>query len=198
MYAKNPVQDTKRHRPKERMSQIENISNAEVREHKTSVWHLLDYALSRSFGSSCEKADLTLNPGGYWECKKYFVSLSHCDGAVAVCVSKAPCGVDIEPESRKMGENVASRVLTEAEKERFSSLPEDKKPEALLEMWTRKESIFKSMHMKSFRADQIESDVAGCVTKIIDLGGVGYVVSVATDTPEKIRCYLPEGEKIDV
>lgn len=64
------------------------------------------------------------------------ISVSHCDGRVAVCLSSAPCAVDIEPETRNFS-RVASRYLAEAER----ALSDDPLFAGLV--WCAKEALYK-------------------------------------------------------
>lgn len=64
------------------------------------------------------------------------ISVAHCPGRIAVCISDRPCAVDIEPENRNFS-RVAPRFLTA--QERALS------PDSLLPgvVWCAKETLYK-------------------------------------------------------
>ncbi len=64
------------------------------------------------------------------------ISVAHCRDRVAVCISDAPCAVDIEPESRDFS-RVAPRYMTAAEQ----SLAADPLLPAVV--WCAKEALYK-------------------------------------------------------
>ena len=65
-----------------------------------------------------------------------FLSVSHCDGRVAVCLSSDRCAVDIEPASRDFS-RVADRYMTPAERD----LSQD--PLWPGYVWCAKEALYK-------------------------------------------------------
>lgn len=65
-----------------------------------------------------------------------YISVSHCDGRVAVCFSANPCAVDIEPETRNFS-RAASRYLAAAER----ALSDD--PSFPGVVWCAKEALYK-------------------------------------------------------
>lgn len=64
------------------------------------------------------------------------VGVSHCPGRIAVCISDAPCAVDIEPETRDFG-RAASRFLAPEER----ALADDPLLPAVV--WCAKETLYK-------------------------------------------------------
>lgn len=68
--------------------------------------------------------------------REVHISVSHCDGRVAVCLSSAPCAVDIEPETRNFS-RAASRYLADAER----ALSDD--PFFAGVVWCAKEALYK-------------------------------------------------------
>lgn len=64
------------------------------------------------------------------------ISVAHCPGRVAVCISDARCAVDIEPEARDAS-GVAQRFLTQTER----ALSSD--PRFMLTAWCAKETLYK-------------------------------------------------------
>jgi phosphopantetheinyl transferase len=182
--------------PAERAVQIEKVSNPDVRENMVSDWNLLTYGIDRSLGFNMNKVAPLRDENGIWVSDKCYFSLSHTKGVVAVAVSKAACGIDIEPLDRKVDPVIERKILTDTEREEYDKLPEDKKEGYLKRIWTRKESIFKSTYSKSFRPDQTESALDSCVTNKVEVNGEEFIVSVNTATPKKIRYYFPSSGKI--
>jgi len=64
------------------------------------------------------------------------IGVSHCPGRVAVCISDAPCAVDIEPESRDFS-RAAPRYMSPAER----ALSDD--PLLPAAVWCAKETLYK-------------------------------------------------------
>lgn len=72
-------------------------------------------------------------------------SLSHADGLVALAVSGAPVGVDIEPAARTAAmDEIATRVAHPRELAAAQALPEAERRRALLSLWVRKEALLKA------------------------------------------------------
>lgn len=65
------------------------------------------------------------------------ISISHTRGAAAVALSDAPVGVDVEPAGRTLHDWFPARFFTEAERALAAC------PEAVIEVWTRKEALLK-------------------------------------------------------
>lgn len=65
-----------------------------------------------------------------------YLSVSHCDGRVAVCISAGRCAVDIEPVTRNFG-RVLSRYMTPEEQ----ALADD--PQLPAAVWCAKETLYK-------------------------------------------------------
>ncbi|MBP5654452.1 MAG: lecithin retinol acyltransferase family protein [Clostridiales bacterium] len=186
-------------KPASRQVQIEDVANPDVKESMISDWNLLTYAIDRSLGLTQEKANFRRDGNGIWVSDKCYVSLTHCKGAVAVCVSKAPCGIDMEPQDRDINVSIERRILTDKERNAFEELTDEESRQAFLKkIWTRKESIFKSTYTASFRPEETESDADTCVTNTVETGGQKYMLSVNTTTPKKLRYYFPaEGKVIE-
>ena len=68
--------------------------------------------------------------------REVHIGVSHCPGRVAVCISDAPCAVDVEPESRDFS-RAASRYMSPAER----ALSDD--PLLPAAVWCAKETLYK-------------------------------------------------------
>ena len=84
--------------PEERAKELSSIGNATVKREKEAVWGLLIAAIG-SLGTNPDDVTFGRTENGKWFCDKFFFSLSHSHGAVAVAISDNPCGIDIEKRS---------------------------------------------------------------------------------------------------
>ena len=106
-----------------------------------------------------------------------FISLSHCDGLVAVAVSSCEVGVDAE-RVRDIDSKIAKRFFTELEQE-YVFETDDADINLFFEVWTRKEAMAKK------RGVGLSADKSFCTVKnhkqFKKLVSNGYVVSVCLD-----------------
>lgn len=173
----------------EREREIAAVSNPHLKAEKYYVWKLLEYALERSFGLHASKLTFEKTSCGKWRTDKCEFSLSHCDGAVAVAVSRHAIGVDIETMRPLSGERFADKILNEGESLLFSQVSPDEQERFLLEKWTAKESLFKMSGLPSFDPLAYDTLSGKLHTRPVTLAEQSYVLSVATDTPEVTRFY---------
>lgn len=174
---------------KERRAEIASVSNENVKREKYFVWQLLCYALERSFGPKAKKMKFAKQKHGGWSVGELSVSLSHGEGALAVAVSRAPVGVDIQGAASLRDEKIASRILTDGELSEYEKTPPEQRRERLIAIWTAKEAIFKSKGMDNFVPNQTDTLFASVRTDSIVINGEKYLWSVATATPERIRVF---------
>lgn len=171
--------------PKQRAAEIESCGSEKVKREKYCVWKLLEYALNRSFGLRLKKLRFDKTENGKWQTDGCFFSLSHCDGVVAVAVSRKEVGVDVEKITEKL-EAAKDRFLTKEESAEYA-LREDKLL-YLAEKWTQKESVFKMQGGKSFLPTAIQADEF--TTKSLRLKEKEeYVLSVAAADVKMVRTY---------
>ncbi len=143
-----------------READLEKTSNEALRAQRWLVWKLLEYAVKRSFGLSPAEAGFTRGKNGKWSANGVFISLSHTDTAVAAAVSNAPVGVDIEAPGARAEDRLGAlvrRTLTAEEKKLFP----DCTAEAFLDLWTKKEAIFKcrgGRHFSPSATDTLKTD----------------------------------------
>ena len=106
-----------------------------------------------------------------------FISLSHCDGLVAVAVSNKAVGVDSE-RVRNFDPNIAKRFFTELEQE-YVFGADDGADERFFEIWTRKEALAKHQGIG------LLDDTSVCTVENTDrfqtFAVDGYTVTVCTD-----------------
>ena len=174
----------------EREAEIDSVNNPRVKTEKYCVWKLLEYALERSFGLHADKLTFTKNEAGKWTTDKCFFSLSHCDGTVAVAVSRAAVGVDIEELHAISKDRFATKILTPGEYTLFEKIPSDEQEHFLLERWTGKESLFKQSDKPTFILRDHDTTAGQLRTQRITLSSRTYVLSVATPNPDILRSYI--------
>jgi phosphopantetheinyl transferase len=172
--------------PPRRQAQLEETGNETHRRQRYFVWKLLEYGLRRSLDLDLEQLALSLDDRGRWSCEECFFSLSHTKGAVAVAVSQAPVGVDVERLDRKLHPSLPKKLLTEAEQGAFASLDGAEQSRYLLAKWCKKESLFK--WQEAAACEPKEEACAGTVT----VAGQAYCWAAATEHPTQLRIYTLE------
>ncbi len=172
--------------PIKRRLEIENCSNEKVRLEKYSVWKLLAYAIKKSFGLKSKKLNFQKKENGQWVCDNCFFSLTHSENIVAVAVSNYPIGVDVE-KVKSHSEEVAKKVLTNNELQEFLRLDKKERVDFFIQKWTQKESVYKQNGAKTFEPRKIES--FNGESKIIELNGQQYGLSVASDKIQELRVF---------
>ena len=173
----------------ERMKEIESVSNERVKREKYYVWKLLCYALERSFGMRNERLRFKKESCGAWSVQDAEISISHSEGALAVAVSRAPVGIDIEAIRSPKSEKIVERVMTSAEEELYNAAPEGERDEEFIRIWTAKEAMFKSEGSEAFDPKKYDSANAKLRSDRITVGEKNYIWSVATETPERVRVF---------
>lgn len=145
---------------------------------------LLDKALADCDidGKTCK---LELTESGKWICDGAKFSISHSKNLIAVSVSSINHGVDVEFfDPNRFNFKLAQRIMTDTEK---LLPPNDFTPEKVIELWTKKESIFKlGVDKKSISDILVEAYLTK--TYAINLAGDKYVLSCATDNKSATFC----------
>lgn len=111
---------------------------------------------------------------------KVYLSVAHCRGRIAVCISDRPCAVDVEPEGRDFG-RAASRYLTAFERE----LSSDPLLPALV--WCAKETLYKYAGRKEL---DLLDDLH---VESVDLAGGRIVGRILGEEPIELRVFREEG-----
>ncbi|MBQ3182715.1 MAG: lecithin retinol acyltransferase family protein [Clostridia bacterium] len=172
-----------------RQRDIDGVSNDRVKREKYYVWKLLEYGLMRSFGIKAEELEFEKDKGGRYMTEGVEFSLSHSKGALAVAVSRAPVGIDIEDMGALCRESMPKRIMTDREYERYLSLTDEEKQKFFVNTWTAKEALFKASHSRRFIPRDADTADGGYRSYEKNIGGKLYSLSVATPTPERIRVY---------
>ncbi len=175
--------------PIERNDEINAVTNESARREKYCSWQLLKYALDRSLGLKIENISLSKDENGKWSTPSCYFSISHSHSLLAIAVSRAPVGIDIEALSAPLMPGFDEKVLTEKEKLEYASLTKENKDEYLISKWTAKEAFFKRDGKAAFIPREINIVDNELCVKSIELDSVKYFCSIATKTPEKIRFF---------
>lgn len=172
-----------------RQQEIDGLTNERVRREKYYVWKLLAYGLERSLGIKIADCAFTKDESGRYMTDGVEFSLSHSKNALAVAVSRAPVGVDIEPIKQERCEELAARAMTERELATFREAPEGERPLRFTKAWTAKEALFKASHGQRFEPASWNTETGSFRSYEITVGESACVLSVATETPERIKLY---------
>jgi phosphopantetheinyl transferase len=167
--------------PDERKREIERVRSERARAEKIAVWQLLEVALQSTYSLSLQQAEL-YKKHGKWNSRKCYLSLTHSDGLVAVALSNVPVGVDLETKAHfsttaRNGEEKFLKKICTAHEAQLIAQHNSLSP---IELWTRKESLFKREGKGFFIPSQIESDVNEVQTTFGCLNDKEYCLAVAT------------------
>lgn len=180
--------------PKERQDEVCACTCERVKREKYCAWRLLEYALERSLGKKLRDMEITKTENGKWVSPHVEFSLSHSHNAVCVAVSRKSVGVDIELLQSKINtERFCERILTDREAEIYEKQTSGQL-EFLLTKWSQKESLFKLSGEKSFSPKEQDTQKGNVVSKTLTVAGEDYILSVASETPERLRVF----EKISI
>jgi phosphopantetheinyl transferase len=135
-------------------------------------------------GLSLEQLRLTLHGSGRWSCEECFFSLAHSGQAVAVAISDAPIGVDLERLDRRVNPSLSRKILSPRQQEAFSLLDSSRQSRYLLETWCIRESLFKWREAAS--KDQPEPP---SLTGTVTVAGQDYCYGVVSDHSECLQIF---------
>ena len=121
-------------------------------------------------------------------------SVSHCDGLVAVCVTRGgACGVDVEDENRRRGSDVnklATRWLSAAERAAVEGTEDaEERARVFMQTWTVKEAYVKATGLgiagRPFREFDVDVDVSSGRLELSDgEAGEAWRVALIKPNPE--------------
>ena len=141
----------------ERRVEIEKMKNPQAKAEKFFAWLLLEYAVKTDFGYTLSSLNPRKTGNGKWVADSIYLSISHSDGIVAVAVSDKPVGVDVQREVVPRAKNFVKKVLNERELEELEKLPDEDKSKHLIELWSKKEALFKLDGDGVFSPKQIDT-----------------------------------------
>ena len=176
--------------PSSREEYINSATSDTVRHERFYVWRLLECALKRSLGVKLKRLDVKMCSDGSWSIGDLGVSLSHGGGALAVCISRVPVGVDVERVSARSIGHLSRRVLTEDEYALYESTDEGMREELMLTLWVKKEAIFKCRREESFSPSKISANGDGLTNGRVTVGDGEYIWAVATDSKSKVNLHV--------
>lgn len=171
--------------PALRNEAIQRCKDKLTKQQRYCVWRLLDYALKLQFGKGVEDFNFTVQDNGKWRCDSdVYFSLSHCYNLVVVAVGRTEIGVDIEAVESfaRYATNCKfiERVLTDDEMGSFESVSPEQQPQALAEMWTQKESLFKLAGGMVFVPKTIDTLAQQVNCQVLQIDDKVYALTVAT------------------
>ena len=167
--------------PEERDAYVKNTANPTVRRERYFVWRLLEIAARRSLGLELSEVGLR-REGERWTGELADISLAHGGGALAVAISGAPVGVDIELLSDGSdGDRLAERFFNDAERAEYYAAPESERRLTSIRIWTAKEAIFKSQRGSIFAPSDVDSHSSRVHSSTLRLGERDLVLSVASE-----------------
>lgn len=168
--------------PIERFEYITSASNEKVKIQRYAVWKLLEHAVYDTLGIKIENLHLKRSERGKWECPFVRLSLSHTDSAVAVALSQAPVGVDIEPinlHEPSRCDKLAKKILTPQELCEYQRLSESERNLFFIEKWTSKEAVFKSLDEPVFSPSSLDTSGYSVITSKVLIEGSDFIFSLA-------------------
>lgn len=165
--------------PTERNEEVAKTVAKRVKAERYCVWKLLQYAIEKVTEKKITDVTFSKLPSGKWTCLACEFSLSHRDGVIAVALSSSPVGVDIEPFSPLKKSGLERKILSPLEEKRYTVLPKSRQDAFLLETWTKKESIYKMSNGAYPTFTNFSADEFTTATKLIDIDGNQFVISVA-------------------
>lgn len=157
--------------------EIEKIKNTDVKKEKTYAWLLLLYAIKQVYGYEHYEVDFEKLESGKWICDKCHFSISHRRDYVAIVVSSNNVGVDIEKNKIPI-KNFLSKIANDNEVKLYDN-------SKAIELWTKKESLFKLVGEKLFSLKKLNTEEYCFETIYVD----DYIISIATDDKVDVKVH---------
>lgn len=174
-----------------RRRELLSVKNERTYLEKFYSWRLLERALDSRFGKTPSEIGLFRSDSGAWCSPFVYVSISHSNGALAVAVSSAPVGVDVEKLGAPRSEKFAERVLNARELSILQDTSDDMKEETLMRFWTMKEAIFKASDKERF-VPRVTDTAQGASSQVLTFGEVRFMLSCASELLEKMTLCITE------
>lgn len=173
--------------PEERDAYVKNTANPTVRRERYFVWRLLEIAARCSLGLELSEIGLR-REGERWTGELADISLAHGGGALAVAISGAPVGVDIELLSDGSdGDRLAERFFNDAERAEYYAASEEERRLTSIRIWTAKEAVFKSRSESAFAPSDVDSHSSRVHSSTLRLGDRDFVLSVASENEPTVH-----------
>ena len=177
--------------PAERDKEIACCKNEKVKAEKLWAWRILELAINTSLRKPIREVGLKKTKNGKWIADGFCLSITHADGMVAVAVSNAEVGIDMESPASFRGGEKAADALTEKILSRGEARPAS--AEDLLVLWTKKESAYKRAGKGKFAPQRIDTAKEPFAVKRYN----DYVITVCSDRLNALNLYLTDGEKTE-
>ena len=165
-----------------RKLEIDACNSEKVKREKAFVWALLEFALETLYSLSPDDVVFTKTEQGKWLCENFHFSLSHSKNVVAVALSSAPVGIDVQTVLPTR-ESLAKKILSKDEFDNFLNLSVTEKDLFFTRVWTEKESAFKASNENNIFASNTNDDLS-FTTKKLDIENDVYLLTVATQNKE--------------
>ena len=162
--------------PPQREAYILQTANPQLQRQRYYVWLLLEYAVNNGLHKTLPELQLTMDTHGKWHSPFVHFSLSHSDNAVAVAISDSPVGIDIQQPI--LDENKKTHILAPDEYSLFDTA-EDKSA-FLTELWTKKESLFKTSNETRFNPKTNSVQGLSLDTRWVEIAGKRYALSTTS------------------
>lgn len=180
--------------PPERALEVQSTCHEALQRRRYWGWKLLQTAADRAFGVDFRSLHFEKTSFGKWTCDRFSFSLSYTEGAMAVAVSDAPVGIDLENirvfQEKFQGrlEQFLQKITAEGEKDTPPQL------DAALRLWTAKESIFKCRGVGQFIPNEI--DTTQFIAEGRTLLSETVYISLCTDSAATTRYFLLDGKEV--
>ncbi len=162
-----------------------------VKSQKYAAWRALEQGLLHALGLSMRELKFKRDRFGKWTCDRCFFSIAHTKGFVAVAVSDAPVGVDLEnlPDFvARHGERLPS-LLASSDRLSDTERALASEPSGFLYLWTRTEALFKCRGKGRFDHALFPSDAPDVRTLTPD-GDTPLILSLAGERTGLASFYL--------
>ena len=180
--------------PADKAKEIASCKNERVKAEKYWAWHILALAIKTSIRKPIQEVALKKTSNGRWVAEGFDLSITHDDGMVAVAVSNAAVGIDMESlasfrekwSDRKTTDALIQKILARGEA-RPASIEE------LLLLWTKKESAFKRAGKGKFAPQKIDTTKQNFAVKQYN----DHLITLCSDRTVALNFYLTDGEKTE-
>ncbi len=161
---------------------IKTCTNLKIIEQKNAIYTLMKMAVKDIYGIDEDFSHYKKTDNGKPYTSNYKFSLSHSDNLCCLVIGNIEVGIDIECESKNRNLELLYQKI---------SSPSDNITELnnhnLIELWTKKEAIFKLLGDRVFVPSKIDTQKY-CINTFdnINSDDKKYIVSVATYKPVDI------------
>ena len=179
---------------RQRSAEIAHTKNETVRAEKYTAWKTLEFASRDALGKELDECSPKKHANGRWTADGMFFSISHSSGTVAVAVSNAEVGIDIESVAAVREKFTPGRIAKLGKA--IGADTADGDCTAFLREWTRRESIYKRNGRGAFVPSKISADGSDTRSCVLELDG-GIVLSYSGKHAPAAQIWLMDksGEK---